>query len=80
MSIRRANSGISLQGIRAGTLAGLHRVEVENTISIQDIKEHADVFETGVHALSVERHHSVRGIAEDNDAGAVMVGCTFYVY
>ena len=37
-----------------------------NAVGIKYVEKDADVFETGVHALAVERHHSVRGVAEDD--------------
>ena len=44
---------------------------------VEEIKEHAHVFEAGVHALPVEGHHGVGGVAEDDDAGGVVVGRAF---
>lgn len=46
-------------------------------MKIEEVKEYAYVFEAGVHALAVERDHGVGGVAEDDDGGAVVVGCTF---
>ncbi len=49
-----------------------------DAMGIEDREENADVFEPGVHALSVERDHSVSGIADDDDRGGEVVGGAFY--
>lgn len=37
-----------------------------NAMGIEHIEENANIFETGVHALTVEGNHSVSGVAEDD--------------
>ena len=44
---------------------------------IHDFKKDANVFQTGVHALAVEGNHSVGGVAEDDDAGFIVIGGAF---
>lgn len=56
-----------------GATGGLHGwIE-----AVEMVEEDADVFEAGVHALSVEGHHSVCGVADDDAAGPVVVGLAF---
>ena len=42
-------------------------------MGVEEFEQDADVFQAGVHALAVERDHGVRGVAEDDRAGSVMV-------
>ena len=51
-----------------------------DAMGIKKLEKDANVFETGVHALPVKRHHSMRGIAEDDDRGGVVVRRAFYRY
>ena len=48
--------------------------------AVEEGEEDADVFEAGIHALPVEGHHGVRGVAEDDDGGGVVVGLAFDGY
>lgn len=43
-------------------------------MGVEEVEEHAHVFEAGVHALPVEGDHRVGGIAEDDAAGGVVIG------
>ena len=49
-----------------------------DVVGVEEIEEDADVFEAGVHALAVKGDHGVRGVAEDDNAGGVVVGRAFY--
>ena len=42
-------------------------------MAVELFEEHAHVLETGVHALPVEGHHGVCGVADDDDRGGVVV-------
>lgn len=46
-------------------------------MAVELLEQHAHILETGVHALAVEGHHGVCGIADDNDRGAVVVRGAF---
>lgn len=46
-------------------------------MTIELLEQHAHVLETGVHALSVEGHHGVSGVADDDDRGGVVVRGAF---
>ena len=35
-------------------------------MGIEHVEQDANVFETGVHALAVERNHSMSGVTEDD--------------
>ena len=47
-------------------------------VLVEEFEEDADVFETCIHALPVEGHHSVSGIADNDNGGFVVVGFTLY--
>lgn len=46
---------------------------VGRDVLVEDGEEHADVLEAGVHALAVERHHGVGGVADDDGGGGEVV-------
>lgn len=85
MGVGGAVGGVGLEGggervlgVGFGTGEGV-RVGIDS-VSIEKVEKDANVFQTGVHALPIERHHSVRGIAEDDDRGGVVVRRAFYGY
>lgn len=47
-------------------------------VRIEEGEEDADVFQPGVHALTVEGNHGVRGVADDDDGGCVVVRLALY--
>ena len=55
------------RGRRGRRLGWVHAVRV------QEVEQHAHVLQPGVHALPVEGHHRVRGVADDHRAAAVVV-------
>ena len=59
---------------------GMGGVVGVDAVGVEKVEKDANVFETGVHALPVKRHHCVSGIAEDNDRGGVVMGRAFYRY
>ncbi len=44
---------------------------------VEDVKQCADILETGIHALAVERHHGMGGVANNDGAGGVMIRLAF---
>ena len=49
-------------------------------MGVQKVEKDANIFQTGIHALSVERHHSVRGIAENDNRVGIVIRRAFYRY
>lgn len=47
---------------------------------VEEGEEDADVFEPGVHALSVEGDHGVGGVANDDGCVGEVVWAAFYGY
>lgn len=46
--------------------AGLGRGGGRSGVRVEEGEQHKDVFETGVHALAVERDHCMGGVAEND--------------